>query len=205
MNIYFSYFLFKLDIFQLFCYPSEFSHVSITLSLYLFELLLDLTLNALLFSDEIISQKYYNNGKLLLITSNILSLASNIISSFVVFITAYLVKYEMIFETAVNEIKNPEKFIQIFIRLYSMIKTKILIFYFLVFITGLFCNYYLFIFCAIFQKAQKNLFINYIIGLAWGFGYKVTFSLVNAILRKISLSRKCRRLYIITKYMADKF
>ena len=205
IHMYFSNFLYKLDIVQIFCFASEFSHLSVTLSLYLFELLLDLTLNAFLFSDEVISQKYYNNGSLLLITSNLLSLASNIISSFIVFITSYLVKYEIILEAAVKETKNMEKFYQIFIRIYSIIKRKILIFYFLVFLTGLFCTYYLFIFCAIYQKAQENLFINYIIGLAWGLGYKVAFSLVNTILRKISLVGKCRRLYIITRYISDKF
>ena len=205
IHMYFSNFLYKLDIVQIFCFASEFSHLSVTLSLYLFELLLDLTLNAFLFSDEVISQKYYNNGSLLLITSNLLSLASNIISSFIVFITSYLVKYEILLEAAVKETKNMEKFYQIFIRIYSIIKRKILIFYFLVFLTGLFCTYYLFIFCAIYQKAQENLFINYIIGLAWGLGYKVAFSLVNTILRKISLVGKCRRLYIITRYISDKF
>ena len=205
IHMYFSNFLYKLDIVQIFCFASEFSHLSVTLSLYLFELLLDLTLNAFLFSDEVISQKYYNNGNLLLITSNLLSLASNIISSFIVFITSYLVKYEIILEAAVKETKNMEKFYQIFIRIYSIIKRKILIFYFLVFLTGLFCTYYLFLFCAIYQKAQENLFINYIIGLAWGLGYKVAFSLVNTILRKISLVGKCRRLYIITRYISDKF
>ena len=101
--MYFYNFLYKFDIVQIFCFPSEFSHLSVTLSLYLFELLLDLTLNAFLFSDEVISQKYYNNGNLLLITSNLLSLASNIISSFIVFITSYLVKYENLFN---NKTKN---------------------------------------------------------------------------------------------------
>ena len=205
LQMYFSYFLFKIDIVQIFCYANEFSHISVTLSLYLFELLLDLTLNALLFSDEVISQKYYNNGELLLITSNMLSLASNFISSFIVFILHSLVKYELILETAVKETKNSQKFIRIFIRIYSIIRTKIIIFYFLVFITGTFCTYYLFIFCAIFHKAQENLFMNYIIGLAWGIGYKVAFSLVNTSLRKISLARKCRRLYIISKFVSEKF
>ena len=205
IHMYFSYFLFKIDLVQLFCNSSEFSHLSVTLSLYLFELLLDLSLNALLFSDEVISQKYYNNGQLLLITSNLLSLASNFISALVALITQYLVKYEMLLEAAVKETKDAQKFIQIFVRIYSKIIKKILFFYFLVFIIGIFCTYYFFIFCAIFQKAQKNLFMNYIIGLAWGIGYKVAFSLVNTSLRKISLARKCRRLYIISKFISEKF
>ena len=205
LRIFLCYFNSKLDIIQIIFFPNEFSHLSVTLSLYLFELLLDLTLNALLFSDEVISQKYYNNGELLLITSNILSIASNIISSFIICITEYLIKYEITLETAVKEIKSAKLFLQIFIKIYRMITKKIIIFYFIIFLTGIFCSYYLFIFCAIFQKAQENLLMNYIIGLGWGIGYKVVFSLIITILRKISLIIKSKRLYIISKFMADKF
>ena len=38
-----------------------------------------------------------------------------------------------------------------------------------------------------------------------GIGYKVVFSLIITILRKISLIIKSKRLYIISKFMADKF
>jgi hypothetical protein len=205
VHIFFSYLNSRIDAIQIIFFPNEFSHFSVTLSLYLFELLLDLTLNALLFSDEVISQKYYNNGELLLITSNILSIASNIISSFIIFITQYLIKYEITLETAIKETKNPNIFLRIFIKIYRFIITKILVFYFIVFIFGMFCSYYLFIFCAIFPKSQKNLFMNYIIGLGWGLGYKVIFSFITTILRKISLAMKNKRLYIIAKFIADKF
>ena len=205
VHIFFSYLNSRIDAIQIIFFPNEFSHFSVTLSLYLFELLLDLTLNALLFSDEVISQKYYNNGELLLITSNILSIASNIISSFIIFITQYLIKYEITLETAIKETKNSNIFLRIFIKIYRFIITKILVFYFIVFIFGMFCSYYLFIFCAIFPKSQKNLFMNYIIGLGWGLGYKVIFSFITTILRKISLAMKNKRLYIIAKFISDKF
>ena len=47
--------------------------------------------------------------------------------------------------------------------------------------------------------------MNYIIGLGWGLGYKVIFSFITTILRKISLAMKNKRLYIIAKFIADKF
>ena len=205
VQTFISYFNSKLDLIQIIFFPKEFSHISLTLSSYLFELLLDLTFNALLFSDDVISQKYYNNGDLLFITSNILSISSNIITSLIIYFIENLVKYETILENAIQEIKNNKLFFQFFTKIYHYITIKIRIFYFIVFISGLFCIYYLFIFFAIFKKIQKNLFINYIIGIGWGLGYKVALCLITTIMRKISLIKKYKRLYIIAKFIDDKF
>ena len=203
--IFFSYFSNKFEIVEIIFSPKEFSHKSITLSLYLYELLLDLTFNALLFSDDVISQKYYNNGNLLFITSQILSISSNVISCFIIFITSYLVNYYPVLEAAAIETNNSKKFLKIFINIYWFINLKIFIFYLIVFISGLFCSYYLFIFCAIFRKIQKNLYMNYLMGTVWSLIYKVGFSLVIAILRKIAISGKFKRLYFISKYIDETF
>ena len=205
IQIFFSYFTNKFDIIQVIFFPKEFSHKSITLSLYLYELLLDLTFNALLFSDDIISQKYYNNGKLLFITSQILSISSNIISCFIVYITSYLVNYYQALETATLEAKNQKQFYQIFINISWFINLKISIFFIIAFISGLFCSYYLFIFCAIFKKIQKNLFLNYLMGTLWSLLYKVGFSIIISILRKIAIYGKFKQLFFISKFIDEKF
>ena len=204
-QIFYSYFIGKFEIVQIIFSPKEFSHKSLTLSLYLYELLLDLTFNALLFSDDVISQKYYNNGNLLFITSQILSISSNVISCFIIFITSYLVNYYPVLEAAAIETNNSKKFLKIFINIYWFINLKISIFYIIVFISGFFCSYYLFIFCSIFRKIQKNLYMNYLMGTIWSLVYKVGFSLVVAILRKIALAEKFKRLYFISKYIDETF
>jgi hypothetical protein len=53
LQIFFSVFNLKLEIIQLSFYSKEFSHKSLTLPLYLFNLLLDLTINALLLPVDI--------------------------------------------------------------------------------------------------------------------------------------------------------
>ena len=205
INTFFSCLNSKFEIIQILFFPNEFSHRSLTLTLYIYELLLDLTSNALLFSDDVISQKYYNNGELLFITSQILSISSNIISCFIVYITSNLVHYYETFEEAVLEAKNPKKLYKIFIKISWFIYLKIAIFYIIVLIFGIFCSYYLFIFCAIFKKIQKNLYINYIIGTLWSLLYKVAFSIIITVLRKISIYKKYKRLYIISKFIDEKF
>ena len=61
-QIFFSYFNEKLDLIQIIFYPKEFDHFSLSLTLYLYELLIDFTLNAILFSvlkNIIIMEVYY--------------------------------------------------------------------------------------------------------------------------------------------------
>ena len=193
----------KFEIVQIIFYPNQFSHKSLNFSFYLYELLLDLTFNALLFSDDVISQKYYNNGNLLFITSQVLSISSNIISCFIIYITSYLVNYYSVFEAATLETKDPKIYFRIFIKISWFIYLKITIFYIIVFLSGFLCLYYLFIFCAIFKKIQKNLFMNYCIGILWSLVYKVSVSILSAILRKISIYGKYKRLYYISKYIDE--
>ncbi len=189
---------------QIIFYPKEFDHFSLALSLFLYELLIDFTLNALLFSDDIISQKYYNNGNLLFITSNILSIASNIISSLYIYLIEFLVNYNDILDAAKQETNSEILFYKIFLKIYKLILCKIRIFYIFVFITGLGCVSYLLLFCSIYQRIQKYLFINYIIGTLWSFGYKIIFSILSTIMRKIALLKRYKRLYLIAKFIDEK-
>ena len=203
LQIFFSYFNDKIDLVQIIFYPKEFDHFSIALTLFLYELLIDFTLNALLFSDDVISQKYYNNGNLLLITSNILSVASNIFSTFFTCLVRFLVNYNEVLEAAKQETNSEYLFYKIFIKIYKLISCKIRIFFILVFISGLGFVYYLLLFCTVYKRIQKNLFINYIIGTLWSFSYKIVFSILSTFMRKIALIRRYKRLYIISQFINE--
>ena len=135
-----SFFREKLEIIQIFFHPKLFSHITLTFSLYIFELLLDLTVNSLLFSDDIISQKYYNNGELFFFTSNILSLSSNIIVCFITFLIGKLINYYDALERAIIETNRKKIFYIIFIKLYFCIKINIIVFYIIIFFLGICCT-----------------------------------------------------------------
>ena len=76
----------KIEIISIIFYPEEYTHRSLTLSIFLFNCLFSYFMNALLYSDEVVSKKYHNNGQLDLITSLFLSLVSNIISIILIWI-----------------------------------------------------------------------------------------------------------------------
>ena len=92
-NIFISIIKMKIEIIAILFYPEEFTHRSLTLSIFLFDCLFSYFMNALLYSDEIVSQKYHNNGQLDLLTSIFLSLTSNIISSIFLWVVKLLCSY----------------------------------------------------------------------------------------------------------------
>ena len=204
-QIFISLFTLKLQSIQIIFYPKEFTHLSLTLSLYLFDVLLDLTINSLLFSDDIISQKYYNNGELLLFTTNLLSISSNIISFFILYLLEKLINQYEVLEAVTKEIKNKDNFLKIFIKLNKCFDLKITIFFVILIIIGLLCTYYLFIFFAIYKRIQQDLFVNYIVGSLWSLSYTIFICLFITITRKISIDKRIKRLFIISKFLDENF
>ena len=198
-------FIIKFQTIQLFLKPKEFTHFSLTLSLYLFDILLDITFNSFLFTDDVISEKYFNNGKLLFFTTNTLSITANIISFFFIYLMEKLINQHKALDLITKEIKNRNNFLAIFIKLNSCFEIKILFFFIILFIIGLFCTYYLFIFFAIYKKLQKNVFVNYIIGSLWSLGLTIFVCLFVSITRKISINKKMRLLYLISLFVDEKF
>ena len=77
----------KIELIYLFC-----SNSSIRIMLigeYILSLLVNFFFNALLYSDEVVSNKYHNNGKLDLVVTLVLSILSNIITSIICYILQY--------------------------------------------------------------------------------------------------------------------
>ena len=89
-QIFFSVIASKIEIISIFYYRNETFPLSLAISIYLFSMLLDLCLNCFLYSDDVVSEKYHNDGKLEFATSFVLSLMSNIFSVIIVYIIAKL-------------------------------------------------------------------------------------------------------------------
>ena len=96
----------KINIISIIFFPEEFTHKSLTLSIYSLEFLFSFFMNALLYTDNIASERYHNNGKLDLFTSIFLSIISNIISSIIMYLIKQLVSYSEYFSRMVTEIKK---------------------------------------------------------------------------------------------------
>ena len=204
-SIYISLIKMKIEILSILFFPEKFTHFSVTFSTYLLDLLFCYFMNALLYSDEVISQKYHNNGKLNFITSVTLSLISNIISNIVLWMIKRLTSYHEYLLSMTKEIKRKKIYILTFQKLYKLTKITIYTFFIINFIISIFITYYLSIFCIIYRKSQISLLINYIIGLIESLISSVLISFLISVLRYVSLKYKCIKIYRTSVYLDKKY
>ena len=203
-SIYISLIKMKIDIIPILFYPEEFTHISLTLSIYTFEFFFSFFLNALLFTDDVVSEKYHNNGQLDFFTTIFLSLTSNIISSIIMYFIEYLVAYREYLSKLVKDLKEKYEYILTFKKLYFVLKIKIFLFFIISFILSLIFSLYLIIFCQIYKKSQVSLIINFIIGLVESLAYSVGVSLIITFLRYLGLKLKTITLYRTSVYLFEK-
>ena len=195
----------KIEIISILFYPEEYTHRSLTLSMFLFDCLFSYFMNALLYSDEVVSQKYHNNGKLDFITSVFLSLASNIISSIFLWIIKILCTYNGYLILMVKEIKNKDEFQLVFKRILKIVKIKTFLYHLFSFIISVGISNYLYIFCEIYKKSQISLFINYVIGIFESLILSFGISIIISIFRFSGLKCKIKNIYRTSVYLNNKF
>ena len=205
LKIFLSFFTKEVELLNIILYFHPFSHFSLLTSVYFTELLLDLALNCFLYSDDVVSEKYHNNGELKYFTTLYLSFLANIFSSMIVFVVEKLTVYEEILESIIKEVKIKDAYLLNMHRLLKYVKIRIGLFYIIQTIMNFSETYYLIIFCTIYRNSQSNVMVNYIVGLLESLAISFGISFINAFLRLLSLRKKSNNLYNVSKFIADKF
>ena len=196
---------YKIEFINIFYYKNEYIHLSMTISLYLFSFLLDITMNCLLYTDDAISEKYHNEGSLNMITSLSLSFASNIISSIFVYFLGKLVEYSDLFELIIKDITIKKYYYLNVIKFRKYLKLRLTIFYIIQFIMKILMTYYITIFCIIYNKSQVSIMINYIYGVIESLGITLLLSIIITIMRFLSLKNRWIQIYRTSQYLYNKF
>ena len=194
----------EIKIISIFYYRNKYVHLSLSTSIYLFELLLDLTINCFLYTDNYISQKY-KNGKLKFITSILLSLMSNIFAYIITYYVIGLVEYSELLEMILKNVLKKKHYFLNVIKFKKYLIIKLIIFYALQNIFNLMMCYYLTIFCTIYNQTQESVMTNYIFGIVQSLLFSLLLSLFTAFLRYVSLKVKHKQLYNTSKYLYEKF
>ena len=193
----------KIEIINILFYPEEFTNRTLLLSAYLLDFLFNYFMNALLYSDDVVSQKYHNNGNLDFITSLSLSLISNIVTSIISYTITKLTNYHEFLQLLIKEVQNEQYFLLFFKKIYTSLKIKIMIYFLFNLVLCLGITYYLLIFCIIYKKSQVSLLSNFLLGEAESFIKSFAVALIVCILRVTSLKYKLKRLYRTSIYLSD--
>ena len=203
LKMYLSFLFLKIELLATIFFPEPFSIITITLPFYVLMLLIDFTLNALVYTDDIVSQKYSNNGKLDFLTSILLSGICNIITYFIMKLLHKLINYSIAFETIQKEIKIIDDYFRITKILLNVVKIRLIIYFIIEIIISFCCGYYLYIFCVVYEKSQVSLFINYLYGMVISLILSIAITLIVTIIRLISIKIKSRNLYYSSRYLSN--
>ena len=111
--IFFIFFIKSIEIINMFIYPGDYDVISISISSYLFSIVSDFTMNALLFSDDVISEKY-KNGSVNKYTTLMLSFLSNVLGYFFGMILCRLTNFSQCLELFAKEPKKEKIYIKKF-------------------------------------------------------------------------------------------
>ena len=195
----------EIEILNLYFYRNQYSHFSLTISIYLLESLLDLTMNFLLYSDDVVSEKYNNNGELSTITSLTLSIISNIVSSIIVFIISKLANYIEIVEAILKYVHYKKVYLMNLIRLLKYIKLRLGIFFSFELVLILLMTYYLFIFCTVYHQSQGSIMANYFIGIGISLATSVGLTIIISLMRFLSIKYQSIKFYNFSKYLYEHF
>ena len=147
-TIFYSFFIQKVEFISIFFFPSQFDIFYITLSSYLFSIISDFTMNAIFFSDSVISERYENSGKLPFLTTLIVTIFSKVIGYLFGKSLFLLTNYSPAMELLV-EYKNEEKqLLKKASQCIKIIKMKITLFLslFLLVYFGIICVYFVMFF-----------------------------------------------------------
>ena len=171
---------------------------------FILSLIIDFFFNTLLFSDEIISHKYHNNGKLDILVSILLSLISNIITSMICYFLNFSKGVEERIEQ-ITEIKREYKYLLALHKFLKILKIRILLCIIFEIIFIIFFFYYEVIFCSIYSNSQVNLLVNYLISLIDNLIISIIITILVVITRKIGINFSKSYIYNTSKFINNKF
>ena len=195
----------KIEIIKIFFLSEIYEFIPLLISTYLFEFLIDFTLNAFLFSDNIISKKYKNNGNLNFLTQNILSYTSKFIGILFNFITNKLTNYNDNLELMTNDIHFFFNYLNKIKMFLNTIKKRIIIYYIFQTILMCFIFYYLTVFCGLYHYSQKELFETYFTGELTDLIFTFCLCFLISIFRFIALKKNYKKLFLTAQYLNKEF
>ena len=197
----YSFLFVKLELIAILFFPEYYHYYPITIPTYILSLFIDFSFNALVFTDDIISQKYYNQGKLSFWTELILSLISNFITFLIMKFIRKLIEFNYVFESLKHKAKDENHYHNLSSILLRLVHKKLIINFFINIIICILCGYYLFIFCEVYNKSQVNLIFNFLIGMATSICIVIGITIIVSVLRLIGIKMKNKNLYYSSRYI----
>ena len=154
-------------------------------------------LNALFYTDDYISDAYYNNGVLDFVSGlpkSIYSLLATLIISNLLKMLSNS-KSELL--KLIRESSKDKGYIKLINEKLKKLRIKLIIYFILVFILGLLFLYYVSAFCAVYRYSQKYWFFGFLESFGMDFLFAFVTCLILSLLRFIAIRKKIKFLLVL--------
>ena len=162
LRIYWSYFVFSQINQGTFCTENNLNLFVIKLSFLIFMFEINLFLNALFYSDDYISNAYYNNGILDFVSGLPKSIYSAIVSYAMPIILQKLSNSEKELYKVMKENYNDNNYKEIVNIKLKKLRIKLIAYYIIVFVLGILFLYFVSTFCAVYRHSQIYWFVGFL-------------------------------------------
>ena len=180
----------KVSLINILSSSQKYSMITMKISIYLFRIAVNCFLNALLYNEKIISEKFHNNGKESVLTILTIVLCSNVMSHFFVIglnMFFSVDKFLFVFNEQIAML-NPS-FMKHQASISSYITTKFVFISILMILSLIFFLYYITLYCYIYSHSQTQWLINCAFSASFSFGYTVCISIFFTMLFSITNMR----------------
>ena len=202
LRMYWSFLLESQIILETFCTDNHLKLFVIKLSFFICTFQISFFLNALFYTDDYISDAYHNNGVLDFVSG----LPKSIYSFIATLITTNLLKMlsnsKSELTRAIRRRKRYNNYLNIINIKMTKLRKKIIVYFILLFLLGIFFLYFVTAFCAVYKNSQKYWFY----GCLESFGMDSLVSLIVCIflsfLRYISIKNQIKYFYILANLIS---
>jgi len=202
-QIYKSFLFEEHIIFNTFCSEIYLELRTIKISFLFFGYAINFFLNAIFYTDEYISDTYHNNDILDFASSLPKSIYSFIATIIISSLLKMLSNRKKQLSKIINEKKEKNEFYNAFVNELEKLKKKLMIYYIIVFVLGIFLCYYSAAFCAVYRNSQIYWFLGCVESSVLDLITPFIICLLLAGLRYISLALKNKCIFKIETLLSS--
>ena len=200
-RMFVAYLLEEHIIFNTFCTDAYLELRAIKLSFLLFGYEISFFLNALFYTDEYISDTYHNDGVLDFFSSLPKSIYSFIVTLVISNLLKMLSSSKKQLLNIIKEREDKKEYLLAIEKELKKFRNKIIFYFIIVFILGLFFSYYVAAFCAVYQNSQSFWLIGCLESCALDFITPFLICIILSTLRYCGLNKRNKCVYNLAKYL----
>jgi hypothetical protein len=174
----------------------------IKLSFFVITYQISLFLNTLFYTDEYISDAYHNEGVLDFFTGLPKAIYSFIATLIITNLLIMLSNSKEELMKIIREKRNYKEYIKAIKDKLRSLRNKLIAYYIIIFILGIFFLYYVSAFCAVYRNSQKYLFLGFVESFVVDTIVAIILCIITSLLRFVAIYKNMKCLYSAANFIS---